>query len=121
MQEREIMKAATPIINYLDNLEIPIEIRKEHSMWLVDLKQQVRAWYEKDYGVCYEQKQKANREQYVDAFLLFLTTNGICTISHGIISGIGKMSSERMALNFGKPSQSKKGTFFAGRSNRMKA
>ena len=114
------MKAATPIIDYLDSLEIPVEVRKEHTMFLLNLKQLVRDWYEKDYEKCYSQDQKDNREQYVEAFLLFLTTNGMCTISNSMIYGIGKMSKERMELNFGKPYNPGKDTIFAGRSNRRK-
>lgn len=114
------MRVSTNIINYLDSLEIPIEIRKDHQMSVVTLKQMIRNWYEKEYGICYEDDKKMIKEMCIMEFLEFLLNNKICTVSASIIYGIGPMSSERMELNFGKPKNPKTNTFFAGRSNRSR-
>lgn len=101
------MKHFNTLLCYLDDQEIPIELHPLHSMWEVDLRQQVY-----NYHADFEPNHEA-----IDDFLEWLVKEKGCKLQKGKILGIGKMSAKRMDLNFGKPPQSNK-TVFAGRSNR---
>lgn len=96
------------ILCYLDDQEIPIELHPLHSMWVVDLQQQV--YY-------YHQNFEANHEA-IDDFIRWLVTDKGCTLNKGKILGIGKMQANRMERNFGVVPHSTK-TIFAGRSTRQ--